>query len=196
MEMYKTLKEKGISEEDIRVKGTEARFDYTLKHSGITLDGIVLDLCSGSISIACVYDPDKVVCYDYLNNIIQELRARDLNAVQADISDMRFYKHRRYLPFKNKAFDYLYCEGFPLSPYSSLINKPMPTLRAEKSYIKNTIKEIIRVTKNYAVISSSPLLELFPKEYRHRVDVKKTAESIFTLDCRKNYKKKRSKKKR
>ncbi|MBU4502615.1 MAG: hypothetical protein KKA79_08515 [Nanoarchaeota archaeon] len=197
MEMYDILREKGISEEDIRIKSTEARFSYTLKHSGIALDGLVLDLCSGSISVGCVYNPDKVVCYDFLTEIMDKLKGRNLKAVQADISDMSFYgKKRRYLPFKNNAFDYFCCEGFPMLPYSSTKVPYTPKgICSEKSYVKNTVKEIIRVTKNYAIISSIPLLELFPKEYKHRLDVKKTKESIFVIDCRKNYKKKKSNKK-
>jgi len=195
--MYKILEEKGISKAEYILIGTAARFDFTIQTSGVKLEGLVLDLCSADISIASIYDKDKVVCYEFMTEFVEGLNRKNIKVVQANIRDQSFYgEEKRFFPFKDNSFDYLYCEGFPLRPCSDKnVFRSVEKIDGQKEYIKNVVEEMIRVTKNKAIICSIPLMRNFPIEYLERMENIHSEESIFVLDCRKEYKNKKAKKK-
>lgn len=179
--MHDILKENGISrEESFHIVSAE-RFKYTIKKSGVKLEGLVLDLCSANISIASVYDKEKVVCYEFMDEFVDELNQKNIKVVQASIID-------KHLPFKNKSFDYLFCEGLPLMPYKEKGVYKSETMKGAKVYIRNVIKEIIRVTKEKAIISSHPIIYYFPRDYRKKIEKANFDECRIVLNCKKNYK--------
>ena len=183
--MLTTLEKEGITTDDYMQVSTPVRFSYTIDKAGITLEGRVLDLCSASISIASVYDKEKVVCYEFMTDMVEKLSKKGVKTVQANIRD-------KYFPFKNKSFDYLFCEGFPLAPYTNKDFYESSAAIADKDeYVKNVIKEMIRVTKKKVIICSIPIMMHFPKKYEKRIEKWDGTYCIILLDCRKNYKKKK-----
>lgn len=190
--MLTALEEKGITLEEYRPIVTVTRFNYTLEKSGVKLEGKVLDLCSERISIASIYDKDKVVCYDFMTDIVKELKNKGIKAVQASIRDVKY----KFFPFKNKSFDYLFCEGFPMAPYTNKkIYESAKMIKGKKTYVSNVIKEMIRVTKEKAIICSYPIMIHFPEKYEKKIEKLDLENCIIVLNCRKRYKNKNPSKK-
>lgn len=170
-----SIEKKGISLIEIRSIVTVARFKQNIEDSGIKLEGLVLDLCSGEISIASIYDKNKVICYDLLDDIVQELNRKEIKVVQGNIRD-------QILPFKVNSFDYLFYGGFNMAPYKSRLNVKGTTRGLNlKKYVKNIVEEIIRVTKKKAIIT--PRIRYFPKEYENRLE-KYEDLSLMILNCK------------
>ena len=174
--MFIIVREKGINDAEIKYITTTTRFNLSVEKSGVKLEGLVLDLCSERISIASVYDKNKVVCYDILSEVMQELKNKNIKSVQASVKDRAF-------PFKNNSFDYLFCEGFPMSPYKTKEGKTSK-IRNYDAYLRRIIREMIRVTKKKAIICSIPIMDNFPKKYEHRIEKRDLDEYVLVLNCK------------
>jgi len=186
------LDEKGITEEECAYMVTEIRFKYTLEKTGVKLDGLVLDLCSGKHSIAIVYDKTKVICYDFLDSVVDVLNEKGRFIVQGNIRELVeekkgkkriLLKDKQWLPFKDKSFDYLYCEGLPIFPNADRTTLRSATcLEGTENYIKRLTEEMVRITKKKAIIGSGPFVDYFPKKYRKRQ--KLIDDYTMVLDCK------------
>lgn len=182
--MGKILREKGLKLEDYGPILTTTRFKHTIEKSGVKLKGIVLDLCSERTSIASVYNKNKVVCYDLMTDIIEELHKKEIKAVQGNILDP-------FLPFKENSFDYLFCEGFPMEPYKNkdVYESENPNMRATE-YVRKVVEEMIRVTKKKAIVCSYPIALYFPREHKNRIEKVGLDGFLILLNCKKNINKK------
>ena len=144
-------------------------FTYIIQKSNVVLEGSVLDICSGSVSLASIHD--DVVCFDLPEEIIKELRKKGIRAVMGDISED--------LPFKAKSFDYVFASGIPMLPYkrtdapqeADFHKKYVPEkVRNDKKYIEGLIKETIRVTRKKVIIASLPVVEYLPKKHVEKIE--------------------------
>ncbi len=175
--IYDLLDQHGIPQDDYIRVSTSARFEFTLKKSGVKLKGLVLDLCSWKYSIATVYDKEKVVCYDIMSEALHELKEQGVKVVQGNIRDP-------YLPFKDNSFDYLYAEGLPMAPYYKVdVYLSGDLNESEEDYVQRVVSEMIRVTKKKAIICSWPFMHYFPNNYERRIEKIDLDECIIVLNC-------------
>lgn len=155
---------------------TKNRFKKTLEMSGIKLEGKVLDLCSGDISIASVYDPEKVVCYEFLSEFVGELQNKKIKTIQGNIEDP-------FLPFKTNSFEHLYSGWLPMKTCKNKnLRYPTELTKTSKEYLYRIAKEIIRVTKEKAIINSLPFIRDFPNEFENRIE-KRIGDALIILNC-------------
>jgi SAM-dependent methyltransferase len=153
------------------------RFKDIISLSKVRLEGRVLDLCSGDVSVASIYSPKNVVCYDISFDFLNCLGRKNISGVRGDVSST-------YLPFQDNVFNYTFCAGTPMKlPCDSQYSTPEARLFFRKNYVENLINEIIRVSSDKAILHSVPLLRLFPEKYNDRVNLRDNESSIAVLDC-------------
>lgn len=155
----------------------ENRFKEIINKSGIKLEGIVLDLCSGNISIASIYDQKKVVCYEFYDKIIKELKNKKMRIVQANICN-------EFFPFKSNAFNYSFSGWLPFRPATCKKNILPKDIEDPEKFLYRITSEIIRVTKKQAIINSSQFIKYFPKQYSYRIQKQDTENALIVLNCK------------
>jgi hypothetical protein len=87
-------------------RGARNRLKKRVTASGVVLNGNVLDLCCGKVSIGSIYNPHKVVCYDYNMCHLEALDYKGLRVVRGNIADPFF-------PFMDNSFDFSFGSGLP-----------------------------------------------------------------------------------
>jgi|GEM_PF-6398802 SAM-dependent methyltransferase len=163
-------------------RGVRNRLKKRVKDSGVLLEGKVLDLCCGSVSIGSMYSPQKVICYD--NNMchLEALDYKGIRVVKGDIIDP-------YFPFKDNSFDFCFGSGIPTIWYRTKMEEvdksltPLQEKVKKQRYVKRIISEMIRVTKNDVIIHSTFFFRNFPEEYFERVK-REVGNYLIVLDCR------------
>lgn len=163
-------------------RGARNRLKKRVKASGVVLDGKVLDLCCGKVSIGSIYNPKKVVCYDYNMCHLEALDYKGICVVKGDIIDP-------YFPFKDNSFDYSFGSGLPSIWYRTRkeeLNNSLTLLQEKvkkQRYVKRIIAEMVRVTKEDAIIHSTFFFRNFPEEFFERVK-REVGNYLIVLDCR------------
>jgi len=163
-------------------RGARNRLRKRVNASGVILDGLVLDLCCGKVSIGSIYNPKRVICYDYNMCHLEALNYKGIRVVKGDICDPFF-------PFSDNAFDFSFGSGLPTIWYGRKREEAEQscTLLQEKvkrhRYAKRIIVEMMRVTKKDAIIHSTFFFRNFPEKYFERVK-KEVGNYLLVLDCR------------
>ncbi len=131
--------------------------------------GLLLDVCSGPVSLVAVYK--NTVAFDYPEEVIKQLRKSGVKAVMGDIVEG--------LPFENKSFDYVVSIGMPMRPYekqnvprnSDFYKKYIPTKKKYgKEFVEFFVSELIRVAKKKVGIVSIPVVELLPRKHSKKIE--------------------------
>ncbi len=163
-------------------RGARNRLKKRVKKSGVELEGKVLDLCCGKVSIGSIYSPRNVVCYDYNMCLLETLDYKGIQVVKGDIVDPNF-------PFKDNSFDYSFGSGLPTIWYRTKkeeVNKSLTLLQEKikkQRYVKRILAEMIRVTKKDAIIHSTFFFRNFSEQYYERVR-REVGNYLIVLDCR------------
>jgi len=163
-------------------RGARNRLRRRVKNSGVELDGKVLDLCCGKVSLGSMYSPKNVICYSNNMNHLQMLCYKGMSVVKGNIADP-------YFPFKDNSFDFSFGSGLPTIWYRTKKEETTKslTLLQEKvkkqRYVKRIISEMIRVTKKDAIIHSTFFFRNFSEEYLERVK-REVGNYLIVLDCR------------
>lgn len=163
-------------------RGLRNRLKKRIRDSGVLLEGTVLDLCCGKISIGSVYCPQKVVCYDYNRGHLEALEYKGIRVVQGDIADPFF-------PFMDNSFDFSFGSGIPTIWYRTKkeeVNNSLTPLQEKvkkQRYVKRIIAEMVRVTQQDAIIHSTFFFRNFPEDYFERVR-REVGNYLIVLDCR------------
>ncbi|MFN2354138.1 MAG: hypothetical protein ABR512_06405 [Desulfopila sp.] len=162
-------------------RGARNRLKKRVEDSGVLFEGKVLDLCCGKVSIGSMYSPHKVICYDYNICHLEALDYKGIRVVKGDIIDPFF-------PFMDNAFDFSFGSGIPTVWYRTkkeeLNNSLTPLQKKVKKqrYVKRIITEMIRVTKEDAIIHSTFFFRNFPEEHFERV-TKEVGNYLIVLNC-------------
>lgn len=131
--------------------------------------GLLLDVCSGPVSLAAVYE--NTVAFDYPEEIIKQLRKSGVKAVMGDIVEG--------LPFENKSFDYVVSMRLPMRPYekqdvpqdSGFYQKYVPSKKKYgKEFVEFFVSELVRVAKKKVGIVSIPVVELLPEKHSKKIE--------------------------
>lgn len=163
-------------------RGARNRLKKRVKDSGVLLEGKVLDLCCGRVSIGSIYSPQKVVCYDYNMCHLEALEYKGISVVKGDIIDP-------YFPFMDNSFDFSFGSGIPAIWYRTKMEEvkksltPLQKKVKKQRYVRRIITEMIRVTKKDAIIHSTFFFRNFPEEHFERVK-KEVGNYLIVLNCR------------
>lgn len=163
-------------------RGARNRLKKRVKASGVVLHGKVLDLCCGKVSIGSIYCPQKVICYDYNMCHLEALDYKGISVVRGNIADP-------YFPFMDNSFDFSLGSGLPTIWYRKKkeeVNKSLTLLQEKvkkQRYVKRIISEMIRVTKEDAIIHSTFFFRNFPEEYFERVK-REVGNYLIVIDSR------------
>ena len=163
-------------------RGARNRLKKRVRASGVVLEGKVLDLCCGKVSIGSIYCPKEVVCYDYNMCHLEELDYKGIRVVRGDIVDP-------YFPFMDNSFNFSFGSGLPTIWYRTekeAVNNSLTPLQEKvkkQRYVKRIIAEMIRVTKKDAIIHSTFFFRNFPEEYFERIK-REVGNYLIVLDCR------------
>jgi hypothetical protein len=131
--------------------------------------GLLLDVCSGPVSLSAVYK--NTVAFDYPEEIIKQLRKSGVKAVMGDIVEG--------LPFENKSFDYVVSIGLPMRPYekqdapqdSDFHQKYIPSKKKYgQEFVEFFVSELVRVAKKKVGIVSIPVVELLPEKHSKKIE--------------------------
>lgn len=131
--------------------------------------GLLLDVCSGPVSLAAVYN--NTIAFDYPEEVIKQLRKSGVKAVMGDIVEG--------LPFENKSFDYVVSIGLPMRPYekqnvprdSDFYKKYIPSKKKYgKDFVEFFVSELVRVAKKKVGIVSIPVVELLPEKHSKKIE--------------------------
>lgn len=131
--------------------------------------GLMLDVCSGPVSMAAVYK--NTVAFDYPEEVIKKLRSQGIKSVMGNIVEG--------LPFEDKTFDYVVSIGLPMRPYEKtdaqrdaiFHEKYLPTKKKYgEDFVEFFVDELIRVAKKRVAIVSYPVVELRPKKHEKKIE--------------------------
>lgn len=167
-----------MSEYQSRKELFQRIFTKLLKVSRVKLEGKVLDLCSGDklMTIASVYNPKKVVCYEFYEKMINSLKENNISTIQANIRDP-------YFPFKSDSFDYSFSSGLPFRPATCTKNVLPKDIENPEEFLNKITSELIRVTKKQAIIHSMLFVKYFPKKYSDKIEIKDISNSLIVIHC-------------
>ncbi len=163
-------------------RGARNRLRARVNKSGVELEGKILDLCCGKVSIGSIYSPKNVICYSYNISHLKMLAYKGMSVVKGDIADP-------YLPFMDDSFDFSFGSGLPTIRYRTRKEEATKslTLLQEKvkkqRYVKRILSEMIRVTKKDAIIHSTFFFRNFSEEFFERVK-REVGNYLIVLDCR------------
>jgi len=140
-----------------------------LDDSGVILEGMVLDVCCGPVSIGALH-PDTVG-YDLEPIYIKELRKNGIPGVIGDF---------RALPFDDNSFDLVVCFGPSSSPYQE------GTMKIERrldvaDLVRTVTSELIRVSRGFVLISTNPdfTMNKVPEEFKDRILAQDSSHILY-----------------
>ena len=129
-----------ISEEERRER--LSYFEQILNASGIALTGSILDLASGTTSLAYLC-PD-VVAVDSNPQKIRRLCQDNITAIIADVND---------LPFRDNSFDYVVSISPPLMPL--IIHKNgLVIFNIDREYSRKIVDAALKIAREKVLIAS------------------------------------------
>ncbi len=127
------------------------RFESYLDQMGIDLEGRILDVACGPVSLACLYD--DVCGHDHSPSFVQHLAERGVPARLADITE---------LDYPSGSFSYVVSFNPPMKPFRR---------RGEaRSEVKRFVEAMLRIARKKVIIRSSPMMGYLPPEFDHLVE--------------------------
>lgn len=127
------------------------RFESYLDQMGIDLEGSILDVACGPVSLACLYD--DVCGHDNSPAFIEHLVERGIPARLADITE---------LDYPSESFSYVVSLNPPMKPF-----RRRGDIRAE---IRRFVEEILRIARKGVIIRSGPMMDYLPPQCDHLVE--------------------------
>ncbi len=147
-----------------RGNSIESRFRKYLEQIGVDLDGSILDIACGPVSLGCIYD--NVHGHDNSPKIVHYLRERGISARQADITQ---------LDYPSKSFRYVVT-----------FNPPMKPFRREGDFhsgIKRFVEDMLRIAQKRVIIRSGLIMAFLPFEYNHIIEKKGRNFVVYKAEC-------------
>jgi SAM-dependent methyltransferase len=139
------------------------RFESYLDQMGIDLDGSVLDVACGPVSLACLYD--DVYGHDHSPSFVEHLAERGVPARLADITE---------LDYPSRSFSYVVSFNPPLKPF-----RRRGDVRAE---IRRFVEEMLRIARKKVIIRSGPMMNYLPPEYDHLVECRGSNYIVYRAE--------------
>ncbi len=127
------------------------KFEGYLDQMGIDLEGRILDVACGPVSLACLYD--DVCGHDNSPAFVEHLVERGIPARLADITE---------LDYPSESFSYVVSLNPPMKPFRS-----RGDIRAG---VRRFVEEMLRIARERVIIRSGPMMELLPPEWDHLVE--------------------------
>jgi SAM-dependent methyltransferase len=127
------------------------RFESYLDQMGIDLEGSILDVACGPVSLACLYD--DVYGHDHSPSFVEDLAERGVPARLADITE---------LDYPSRSFCYVVSFNPPMKPF-----RRRGDIRAE---IRRFVEEMLRIARTGVIIRSGPMMDFLPPECDHLVE--------------------------
>ncbi|KQC16051.1 MAG: hypothetical protein APR56_10270 [Methanosaeta sp. SDB] len=127
------------------------RFESYLDQMGIDLEGSILDVACGPVSLACLYD--DVCGHDNSPAFIEHLVERGIPARLADITE---------LDYPSESFSYVVSLNPPMKPF-----RRRGDIRAE---IRRFVEEMLRIARKGVIIRSGPMMDYLPPQCDHLVE--------------------------
>lgn len=127
------------------------RFESYLDQMGIDLEGSILDVACGPVSLACLYD--DVCGHDHSPSFVEHLAEQGIPARLADITE---------LDYRSGSFCYVVSFNPPMKPF-----RRRGDTRAE---VKRFVEEMLRIARKRVIIRSGPMMDFLPPECDHLVE--------------------------
>lgn len=139
------------------------RFESYLDQMGINLDGSILDVACGPVSLACLYD--DVYGHDNSPAFVGFLTERGVPARLADITE---------LDYPSRSFSYVVSFNPPLKPFR----------RGEdvRAGVRRFVEEMLRIARKMVIIRSGPLMDYLPPECDHLVERRGPNYIVYRAD--------------
>ena len=119
------------------------RFKADIERYGLELNGSVLDVCSGPVSLASVYD--DVVATDVDPSMVKNMREHGTRAIIADMRD---------LPFDPDSFDYVMSFWPPMAIYED-----------KAQGVEDFIEDLFTIARDKVIIQSTPMSRYLPEQF-------------------------------
>ena len=148
-------------------KGRLRYFNEVIGASGVELNGSLLDLASGTTSLAYLY-PDTVAI-DNDPRKTKMLRRDGIKVVIADIES---------LPFENKSFDYVVSISPPQNPVI-LRSDGCIHFHVDQEYNRKLVDATLRIARKKALIASYAIAREPP--YEHLIEKRDTSGYYYVL---------------
>lgn len=141
-----------------------------LKEAEFKLEGLVLDVACGPVSLGCLHD--NIVGFDAMEEYIKMLRENGINGVVGDIRD---------LPFDKNSFNHVVCSAPPISKVyvkrkKVLLNTFEGTydvvdIKNQAAYVEKLIGQLIKIARKKVLIISYPIVSfLRPEKYDYKIE--------------------------
>ncbi|MGB3944291.1 MAG: class I SAM-dependent methyltransferase [Methanothrix sp.] len=127
------------------------RFESYLDQMGIDLEGRILDVACGPVSLACLYD--DVWGHDHSPSFVEDLAERGVPARLADITE---------LDYPSGSFSYVVSFNPPMKPF-----RRRGDVRVE---VRRFVEEMLRISRKMVIIRSGPMMDHLPPECDHLVE--------------------------
>jgi len=142
----------------------ELRFRNYLNHMGIDLEGSILDIACGPVSLGCIYE--NVHGHDNSPRIVRCLAEKGIPASLSDISR---------LDYPSKSFRYVVTFNPPMRPFRE---------RGDTcGGIKKFLEDMLRIAQDKVIIRSGPIMPFLPEEYDRLIERKGENFAIYRADA-------------
>ena len=142
----------------------ELRFRNYLNHMGIDLEGSILDIACGPVSLGCIYE--NVHGHDNSPRIVRCLAEKGIPASLSDISR---------LDYPSKSFRYVVTFNPPMRPFRE---------RGDTcGGIKKFLEDMLRIAQDKVIIRSGPIMPFLPAEYDRLIERKGENFAIYRADA-------------
>lgn len=118
---------------------------------GIDLEGSILDVACGPVSLACIYG--DVCGHDHSPSFVQHLAEQGVTARLADITE---------LDYPSGSFSYVVSFNPPMKPF-----RRWGDVRSE---VKRFVEAMLRIARKKVIIRSGPMMGYLPPEFDHLVE--------------------------
>ena len=127
------------------------RFESYLDQMGIDLEGRILDVACGPVSLACLYD--EVWGHDNSPAFVEHLVERGVPARLADITE---------LDYPSGSFSYVVSFNPPMKPFRGRGDT--------RAGVRRFVEEMLRIARERVIIRSGPMMDHLPPECDHLVE--------------------------
>lgn len=121
------------------------KFEGYLDQMGIDLEGRILDVACGPVSLACLYD--DVCGHDNSPAFVERLVERGIPARLADITD---------LDYPPGSFSYVVSLNPPMKPFRSRGDA--------RAGVRRFVEEMLRIARKRVIIRSGPMMDFLTPE--------------------------------
>ena len=139
------------------------KFEGYLDQMGIDLEGRILDVACGPVSLACLYD--DVCGHDNSPAFVEHLAERGVPARLADITK---------LDYPSRSFSYVVSLNPPMKPF-----RRRGDVRAG---VRRFVEEMLWIARERVIIRSVPMMDFLPPEWDHLVERRGRNYVVYRAD--------------